>query len=192
MKKTIVHLDCDGILSDFREKLLRTVEELTGRKIDPSVCTQWEFMHDVVKLFPGSKINIKKAAYAKIEDIGWCYDIKPCEGAQEGLRALQEVATVHIVTSPWYSYRHWCYERFEWLKDYFKIDPKDVTHCSRKEFVGQEGDVFVDDKPSSVEKWNEAHGVGGYVWNLSYTSTTLPDLPRVYGWQDIIDLARRA
>lgn len=192
MTKTIVHLDCDGILSDFSEKLLRTVEELTGKKVTKSNFTQWEFIDDIVRLFPHLKIDLKRAAYAQIKQAGWCYDIKPCEGAQEGFRALREVATVHIVTSPWYDYPHWCYERFEWLKDYFHVDPKDVTHCSRKEFIGQEGDLFIDDKPSSVEKWNAVHGMGGYVWNLPYTRATLSELPRVLGWQDIIDLARRA
>jgi 5'(3')-deoxyribonucleotidase len=192
-QKNLVCLDCDGILSDFVDRALRTVNArltMLGKPLlTKSHVTQWDFLEDLGPLT--GLPDMKKFLIDQLLQPGWCAGMKPCEGAQDGLRALRKVADVHIVTSPWPKSPTWCYERYEWLEKYFKVRPEDVSHCMQKWRMGQEGAILIDDKATSVELWNHVKGSGGYVWKLPWNND-LPELPRVSSWDEVIEVARRA
>jgi 5'(3')-deoxyribonucleotidase len=183
----ILHLDCDEILSDFKKKFLGTIQQVTGKPVDTSLITQWDYM-DVV--LAGQPAWVKGAVFAKIRERGWCRDLEPMPGAIEGMKVVKQYADVHIVTSPWHT-PYWCSERYEWLMDIFYIQSRNVSHIKRKELVGMEGDLFVDDKPETIAAWNARHGAGAYVWDTPHTRTELPELPRVHGWEELIEFVKR-
>lgn len=66
--------------------------------------------------------------------------------------------SVHILTASWKGSLTWAGEREAWLKQHFDLDYNDITFSHAKHKV--HGDIFIDDKPSSLELWQARHPDG--------------------------------
>lgn len=106
--------------------------------------------------------------------------IRPYDGAIDGVKSLMEIADVYFVTSPIWTSETWTYDRALWLRTYFDIDNSRIIFTSSKHLV--RGDIFVDDKPETVEKWKQ-HNSPAYavVWDQPYNQGW-PDLIRTSDW----------
>lgn len=174
MTKPIVLLDCDGVLSDFIGGVLDLVHFVTDRKHTHEDVDQFDFCA-ALKL----TTDEARAVKSMIENVGFCAGLKPFPKAVSGVAALESIADVYILTSPWNSNPRWTYEREQWLKDHFGIPCSRVLHGSAKHLI--RGDVFVDDRTSAVRQWKESNPDGiavqwqtlhnrGESWNRASTN----------------------
>lgn len=146
-----VLLDCDGVLADFIDVALDIVGVVTGRTYQPEQVTQWDFCAALG--LTSDEAAIVKRSIGAYPNLAAGLNLYP--GVVDGVRALQEIAEVYIVTSPWNSNPTWCHDREAWLWKYFKIPSARVVHTSAKHLVV--GDVLVDDKTSTLIDWQAAH-----------------------------------
>ena len=135
-------LDCDDVIADFRGLAIAEAERLFGVKCNPPPGV-W----DVFTMFePSQSKALKEQSYKP----GFCSKIKPFDGAVEFVSKLQTIGAVYIVTSPTQS-PTWCYERTQWLHEYFGIYHRRVIFSGSK-YV-ESGDVFIDDHAKHVVAW---------------------------------------
>lgn len=164
-KRPIVLLDCDGVLSDFIGGVLEIVKNVTGLIFSREDVGQFDFCAALG--IRGMDASLIRGA---IGERGFCESLKPYEGAQAGVRSLQEIAEVYVVTSPWNSSPTWTHERESWLWRHFKIPHSRVLHTSAKHLVA--GDLFVDDKTSTVVAWRDAWpGRHAVRWNTPHNAS---------------------
>lgn len=113
--------------------------------------------------------------------------ISPYEGALDGVKSLMEIADVYFVTSPIWTSETWTYDRALWLRTYFDIDNSHIIFTSSKHLV--RGDIFIDDKPETVEKWKQHNQGLAAVWDQPYNRDR-QDLQRFVSWGGLIRVAQ--
>lgn len=161
--KTIL-LDVDGVLCDFVSGYLTLVYEETGRQFEHHHVTQFD-----LKRALGLSDTESASVAQRVQQPGFCAGLAPLPGAVDGVRLLQEVADVYIVTSPWNSNPTWTHEREKWLAAHFGIHHSHVLHGSAKHLVV--GDVFIDDRAETIVKWNAAHpGKTAVLWETPWNA----------------------
>lgn len=150
MTRPTVLLDCDDVLTDFIGGVLEIVHRVTGRRHTQEDVDQWDFA-TALKL-----TNDERRAVQDIISLsrGWCESLAVLPGAVDGVGALREIADVYILTAPWSSCPTWTHERERWLMRRLNIPSRWVIHTAAKHLVW--GDVFVDDRTETVEKWATA------------------------------------
>lgn len=148
MKKLLIALDCDGLLSNFTAGALKIVEEVTGRRYEEADVGEFDFTK-AVGLSADEAVAVKKAIGARQ---GFAASLAPYPQARQGVRRLRELGDVICVTSPWDSNPYWRAERESWLALHFGIDV--VHHAEDKH--SYEADVFVDDRSKHVRAWLSA------------------------------------
>src|SRR5574338_196722 len=159
-------LDCDGILADFATPYLELIEQLTGFQYNTENLTNVEFLKGL-DLECIDK-DIRKLVYKK----GYCRNIPVYEGAKKGVKMLQEIGEVVIVTSPMVGGPYWMFERAEWLNTHFGIKKENLIFATKKECV--RGDIFVDDHPNMYEKWNKENGPKSMICKYYGSYETIP------------------
>lgn len=172
-----VALDVDGILANFVQCALDYVHRHSGRKYDPSHITTWELFETI------EEKHLQADCYDMFKAKGGCTSIPVFEGAQEGVRRLQQIADVFFVTSPFRPSQTWMVEREEWLYRHFHVKAKDVVHNSQKHRTA--ADVFVDDKAEHVLSWQERHPTGlALLWNTPHNQKE--PLLRTTSWGSLL------
>lgn len=187
MKKLKISLDCDGVLSSFIFGALKIVEEITGRRYEPSDVTAFDFTK-ALGLSASEATAVKKAIGSRR---GFAASLPPYPEARQGVRRLRELGEVFCVTSPWDSNSWWRAERESWLALHFGIDR--VHHASDKSTY--EADVFVDDKSSHVRDWLTAWpGRTAVFWRTPHnTSESVPcGAHSTSSWDALYEIARQA
>lgn len=182
-----VLVDVDGVLADFVSGYLGIVEAVTGRDFKPENVTQFDIGASLGLTPEESALCGRALSKAP----GFCEALEVYPGAQDGIAALQKIADVYIVTSPWNSCPTWTYERERWLKRHFDIPSSRVIHTSAKHVC--RGDFLVDDKVSAVRSWHQEHPRGvGVVWDTPHNQ--LESFPaRTRNWSVLrIAVAQRA
>jgi 5'(3')-deoxyribonucleotidase len=140
-----VLLDVDGVLCDFIGGVLELVEEYTGQRRTREEVDRFDFAAAL-----GLSPDIRRKVYTAIAERAWWWRLlRPHDGSRAGVDALQEIADVWIVTSPWDSCPRWLYERTNWLRSYFDIPASRVITTHAKHLV--DGDWIVDDKTATLE-----------------------------------------
>lgn len=152
MKRVL--LDCDGVLADFTSAMLQLVNVFCATTFTPADVTEFDFAK-ALKLDRGHAAAVKSAIGGSPM---FAANLAVYPGAVEGVRKLREVAEVYIVTSPWNSNPTWTHDRETWLKRHFDIPHQRVIHTSAKHVCA--GDVFVDDKTSTLVEWCEHQRAG--------------------------------
>lgn len=154
MVRPRVLLDCDGVLADFITPACETMNKILGSSVTPNDMKSW-YLFDAFdfEVLP----ETREACYDQWKRPGWCFDLKPYPGAQEGVALLREVADVYIVTTPMEG-ATWADERRRWLTKYFGFDRKTIVHTDGKYICS--GDVFVDDKRDHCRAWKACHPLG--------------------------------
>lgn len=165
-------LDVDGVLADFVSAYLDIVERVTGRRYQP---------HDVTSFDIGESLGLARAESAACKR---ALGNSPCvartlgiyPGAREGVRRLNEIADVYIVTSPWNSNPTWTHDREWWLHEHFRIPHSRIVHTSAKHLC--RGDFLVDDRTETLRQWHVEHPGGIAVqWRTPHN--------RLDGWNGI-------
>lgn len=182
--RPLVHLDCDGVLSDFTTPVLRLisdeVEKATGKPVRYSDDDIYDW-----DIYGSLKVDthIARRVDDQIKQKGFCARLQPYQDALSGVKALREFADVHVVTSPFDS-DYWERERRLWLQEHFGFKSSDVTQTSAKHHV--DGDFLVDDKASTVEGWEHGRGILFHrPWNR-----TSPWPHRANDWAHLVALIK--
>jgi 5'(3')-deoxyribonucleotidase len=141
-------LDVDGPLADFTGALCAALRR-RGHDSHPENIQHW---------------CLKESLGPAVEDVddilctkGFVRSLPWVEDAQRLVTALQAVADVVCVTSPWPS-KYWVPERVEWLSPLFSADDVLFVRSKRKALIA--GDVLVEDHPGIAAAWLEAHPDG--------------------------------
>lgn len=182
MRRPRVLLDCDGVLSDCAGGMLREAAQLFGINPDVALMRQW----DVCKSLGLTQAQ-EDMVYRQMDRPEWAYNLEVLPGSQEAIKRIEEIADVYIVTAPVWSSPTWDYDRRKWLLHHFNIGYKRVM-IGHAKFMCR-GDLFVDDKPSTVHAWKEEHPTDehlGLVWHYDYTYNDHKHLIRVTEWAHLI------
>ena len=186
MKKLKFALDCDGVLANFTAGVLVLVEEVTGKRYEPSDVTVFDFAK-ALGLSPDDRERVMKVIGSRR---GFAASLPPYPEARQGVRRLRELGDVFCVTHPWESNPWWRAERDSWLALHFGIEV--VHHAVVK--TGYEADVFVDDKSSHVRDWLGAWpGRTAVFWRTPHnTSESVPwGSHSVGSWDALYEIARQ-
>lgn len=175
-----VLVDCDGPLADFVRGTLDLIFFETGTVYLPEEIRTWEIFESIADK------ELEKKVYDKIKSKGQCSALGVVPGGPEGIKRLQEISEVVIVTSPFHGSETWVYEREKWLAKHFNIDPEDIIHARKKFHVF--GHFLVDDRPKHLELWSKKWPTSGaLLWDTpgNRSDTTFP---RVKTWDEVYDI----
>lgn len=174
--------DVDGVLCNYSGGALSVIQEITGRPPPEDILNEW----DIFRQFGTEE---RKEIFKAFEKEGWCYSLEVLPGALQGIRNLRKAgADIYFVTAPWHS-PHWTYERTKWLCDYFEADKKHIVHAHAKYLCV--GDVFIDDKISHVQTWQDHHPLGvGILWEAPY-NRSIPYPIRSSSWDFVLSVVTR-
>lgn len=150
--KPVVLLDSDDVLGRCAKKMCEEAHRIVGYPYVEEDLRSWDFFNTVKH---PEHPTLREAIEGLMRTKGWCFDIEPFPGAEEGVRRLEEIAEVFIVTSP-FGGPFWESERREWLFKHFGIENKRILQGFSKFLV--RGEVFIDDKPANVRAWID-HGI---------------------------------
>ncbi|RPH64974.1 MAG: hypothetical protein EHM89_00095 [Acidobacteria bacterium] len=183
---TRVLLDCDGILSDFISAYLRIVNRVTGLRFVPEQVTEFDINKSIG--LSASDASLVKRAVGESPALATALAVYP--GSRDGVAALQRIADVYVVTSPWNSNPTWTHDREWWLQKHFDIPAKRVIHTAAKHVC--RGDVLIDDKVSTVQLWRaEYPDALGVVWSTPHNQNDSDAGPRTNDWSELCELIRR-
>lgn len=136
-------LDVDGVVSDMVPTLF---EEMSG-DLKVEDFPDWDIFSQMTK-------EQQDEAYKILEDPLFWTNLPLIDGAKKAVRLLKAAGhDIVWVTTPWDSCRGWGDARRFWIRENFGDDRVVATHDKEKE----DGDVFIDDKPSNVKRWAAAH-----------------------------------
>lgn len=178
-------VDVDGVLADFIGAILPLINDMLGTNHVREDVTEFDFCKSL-----GLSREVGAAVKRKIGGAaGLAASLEVMPGAIDGLGRLHTLGNVHIVTSPWNSNPTWCHDREAWLLRHFGIPHANVTHTSQKD--GVFGDVLVDGKTETCERWRAAwpHGVA-VLWSTPHNRRDLWDGPCTNDWEHLADIIR--
>lgn len=156
----IILLDVDGVIADFLTPFIALGNKISGLSLQESDIKDWE----VADIFPE---QYRKQIVQEAKAQGFCSNILPYPRAIEAVKSLKILGDIYVVTSPWHS-QTWVYERSEWLNKYFDFDRRKIIYTSSKYLV--RGDILIDDKVDTVEKWIELNPSSiGFIWESPYS-----------------------
>lgn len=181
--KPLVLLDCDGILADYVGAVFDFIEQATAARPTRESIGDWHIWDSIPD-------KLLEAAFEKrVREPGFCAGIKPFDEALRGFPLLDQVADVHIVTSPYDGSPTWTHEREEWLKRFFGIPRHRVHHINTKHLT--RGDYLVDDKPKNVREWllhRRDHYLGhGLLWDTPHNRLD-EGFWRVHSWPELVSI----
>lgn len=175
-------IDVDGVCADLISLLLRKVNERFNKHYVPGDITQFDFFGPVTPFTEGEKIFVKNVLGTK----GFTYEMSPLPGAIWGVKEIQNQGhEVVFLTSHWSESESWCFDRYQWLREYYQIEIKDIVFAYRKELV--KGDVFIDDRDRNcirfTEEQPEAHVLLlDQPWNKHVDTDKYPMMER-FDWR---------
>lgn len=178
-------VDSDGILSDFIGAALLALRAESGVSVPREAIKTW----DVFDSIPAELQRYKDRVYNLLKAKLGCFSIRPYDGAKQGMKKLEEIADVVVVTSPFSGSDTWMSERERWLHMHFGIPGSRVIHAQAKHHI--KGDYFVDDKTSHVLDWAKAHPTGrALLWDMPYNQNdelpaNLKGVQRVASWDEL-------
>lgn len=172
-------LDVDGVVADsvsYMLDILGISEEKRKKLIN------WNVLPDMDK-------EDKKKAIELLSDSDFWRNLPLIDGAKEGVKTLRFLGhDIKWVTSPWSSCLGWEDARKEWLsKNFGGEDP--IVFTRDKEEV--DGDVFVDDKPENVEKWQRAHPREGHAFLFDTPFNRTFYWPTRVTWKELVRMLAR-
>ncbi|KKQ97252.1 MAG: hypothetical protein UT24_C0050G0007 [Candidatus Woesebacteria bacterium GW2011_GWB1_39_12] len=143
--KAIIILDVDEVLNSFGQQLADVIRPgITSAEIES--LKNW----DIFLLFNEEEM---KQVHKLLSEVDFWANLLPRETSQKTVDQLRsEGHEIIFCTAPWPYCFGWETTRRDWLKKHYNADGReDLIITSRKDLVY--GDMFVDDKPESVTKW---------------------------------------
>ncbi len=149
-----INMDVDGVVADtipYLFSLLKSEGLFDLKPIDDPHWRTWDVLGN---LSP----QAKKATLDYWANEQFWLNLPVVPFAQEKID-LMRIAGHHInwITAPWKSCRSWFEARREWLHKHFKHPDQDLEkdyHATGNK-TPVWADVYIDDKPASVEAWRE-------------------------------------
>jgi len=173
-----VLLDCDGVLSNFVDEVLRFCNHY-GRKPGARL---WDIDDitgfDILESLQCS--GLQKALDGHLGASGHCGSMPVLRGAREFVERLHYADyRVVVVTAPYYAVANWVPDRLKWLDENFGFTKNDVVFASEKRNVRAPGDVLVDDAVHNLvgfedrgilftQPWNNGRDIGSAYRAQSY------------------------
>lgn len=178
MKKLLIYVDMDGIITDLLQKWLVAINKKHKTNYTVADVKDW----DVGNL---DKDRIGHKAYKFITQPMFFYDLEPLPGSQAAVEALQIMGhDVNILTAP--ASDHCATEKLLWLKKYFPfVNHKNIHITHRKDLL--RGDVLIDDRSKNCLEFQAANPDAlvmafGYEYNTDlYNHPTIKVIGR---WED--------
>lgn len=160
-RKPRVGVDVDGVLADLLTPLFQHLNTLLGTTYAPDHMKDW----DIAELVPPERRDEFWNTFGR--EVRVHDALQPLPGAVEGMKLLQEVADVYIVTAYLRSAPTWVHDRDRWLSEHFGVGDKKIVHTHAKYVFS--GEMLIDDKPETVERWCREHPNGrGVLWDQPY------------------------
>jgi len=158
MKQTFL-IDVDGTVAALVEYTLHKLGYLFDRDTLPKPA-DLKGHHD---LFKRGKTLLTDdqllASHKLLASKGYVQHLPLILGAVESIDAIRAAGhNIQWITASWTSSETWDYDRRTWLRKQLKVDPIDVGFFAHKELV--DGDIFIDDKPDHIIKWQRKHPNG--------------------------------
>jgi 5'(3')-deoxyribonucleotidase len=173
-----VLLDVDGVIADFLTPAIQVMEEVSGQPLHPEALNDWN-------LFRNYDGKTRNKFYEVFHSKGWCLNLKPYEGALEGVNLLRTEADVYFVTSPMHG-PYWAYERACWLQKYFDAKLDHIIQTNAKHVCT--GRTLVDDKPDHAENWQRANPKSvAILWDRQYNQRS-NHYPRGDSWEWVLEV----
>lgn len=157
MSRPVVLLDVDGVCAQFSPAVVEEINRILGTSHRPEHVRQWD-IYTSLDVPPEVTAEVDR----HISSPFFCFNLEPYEGAREAVDQIREFADVVAVTTPWDS-ATWMRERELWLVEKLGFRRQDVVFTHRK--WEQYGDVLIDDKVSTIERWVEQWGGEGVIFS---------------------------
>lgn len=183
MTRPVILVDVDGVLANFIEANLRTLRTLGVHREHDDVTTF--DLEDCLNLTAEQRARMK----ARWSEPGFCAAIPEYPGSRDAIEALRVVGDVYAVTAPMWSSLTWQGERAAWLVERFGFTHKQIVSTPAKHLV--RGDLFIDDKTSTVETWQQAWPTcAAVLWRQAYNANAPgPFALHTSSWPKAVDLA---
>lgn len=184
MTKPRVGVDVDGVLADLLTPCFQVASEMLKKPITIDHLTSWDFDTIIPK-------ELLDEFWKRIGEPGICRNLVPYPDAQSGIKALQEVAEVYIVTSYLHDAPQWVHERDQWIMEHFGIPRRKMVHTKAKYTFA--ASVLVDDKPANIEEWLAENPKGvGVIWDMPFNRNW--DKPkgcvRTHSWDEVVRIVK--
>ncbi len=177
--KTRVILDCDQVLAEFVDHLIKAIAKIEDPP-DPATFTTW----DIIK---NHMTPSQQAATKSILAGTEFWETQPViPGAKFAVDSLVDMGfEIHVATNAWSGCKTWAGVREYWLKHNLGIESKFVHNVGHKYLVS--GNVFVDDKPEHIQAWQADQNHHGHpervAFLFAYDFNESFEWPnRLYGW----------
>lgn len=173
----IILLDVDGVVADLNNPWLARYNKDYNDDLTLEDITAWN-----IAQYTKPECGLKMYDY--LEDPTLYDDVKPIEGAIEGVRALRdmghEVAFVTSCSGP-----EMCKAKTAWIIDHDGLTPADedpmdyIYLVKRKHRI--EGDLLLDDYERNLENFKGWQVLFDQPWNRHVS-----DIKRVTGWSQFL------
>lgn len=179
-------VDCDCVMADLIGRVLRFIEEQTGKTYTNSmVYNAWRIAEAV------GQPELNAAVRHELETRpGFAAEIEPFPEAIEFVDRLRRISDVFAVTAPLVENPTWVYDRYMWLMEHFAFPKNRIIMASDKTPI--DGDVFIDDDlKRNILPWAETHPSSlGIVWSGSsgqdHSEKTLPhNVIEAHDWETV-------
>lgn len=182
MTRPIVLLDTDGVLADFVQVFLDFLKTRPAYR-DHTWTHEHVTQFDICKAL-GLPGQVWSDFVRWLNGPGRLSLFPVLEGAHEGVKRLQEVAEVYVVTSPLSGVPTWAAERDHWLESRLGIPTSRVIHTAAKHLIF--GDILVDDRIDNVAAWQKAWPQSrGLLWDAPWNRSDAVQF-RVKSWDDVL------
>lgn len=169
-------IDIDGVCADFVGACIAVWYQETGLLVDRAQLDQWSIFD--------CGVMDRDIVAPRVEKRGFCASLDLFPEAKPGLATIEPWADIYAVTSPWHESEWWVSERTTWLEEKLGIDHRHQIHTSAKELVRV--DVFVDDRPENVAKWQVAFPEGrALLWDTPHNRKEHAGT-RVKSWNEVL------
>lgn len=176
-------LDVDGVSADFIGKTFHDLAAEGGPRHTAEDLTEWDLHTLVSEEWDPVMENFWHRH-------GWVAAMDPYPGAAEGIQRLRDAGhEVYFLTTAMHTAPYWMWERYQWLRRNMGADGRDVLFAAHKHLVG--GDIFVDDKPDNILKWQKCHEGRSVLWAQPWNRAALypADCVRTSRWEDLLSIA---
>lgn len=147
-RRRVALIDVCDVVADLRRTALRTANVI----VPDADITGWD-------LFTYISEDDSTKIIKLFNDPEFWRELPPIDDAMAGIEGIQRQGfEIHWLTSPWHTCENWEGVRRAWLFQHFKTDPSDITFTAQKFRVS--GDIFIDDRPEHVERWQSYHPNG--------------------------------
>lgn len=147
-----IFIDLDNSINALSESFIKIAQKL-GYKIKPNIQDNYNLSAGLVKPVDCMIDNITDYIFCQK---GFWVNIPILPGAQDVINKLNEYYTIIFLTTPYINSVTCREEKMLWLQRYFDwIDRSNVIFSNNKCKFEDQGDLLIEDKPSTLLEWTK-------------------------------------